>query len=161
MDIDGVLTPGHVVVLDSGEEIKSWHVRDRFGFVLARQCKNPFRFAWISGRQSNAVRRAAQELKIDACELGTPDKGQSYVKIKKQLGVEDREVAFIGDDLTDLPVLSRVGLACSPHDASKDIRQSVHYVTSVPGGQGVFREVLELILQSQGLWKGLLDRYRA
>lgn len=159
MDIDGVLTGGEVVVLDSGEEVKPWNVRDRFGFVLARQSGYPFQFAWISGRKSNTVLRVARELNINAVVLDTRDKQEAYLSIRKQLGVEDDEVAFIGDDLVDLPILVRVGLSCCPRDANSDIRQRVHYVTETLGGRGVFREVMELILKSKGLWNGLLERY--
>jgi 3-deoxy-D-manno-octulosonate 8-phosphate phosphatase (KDO 8-P phosphatase) len=159
MDIDGVLTDGGVTVLNSGEEVKSWHVRDRFGFVLARESGFPFRFAWISGRRSRSVTRAAKELKVDALALGERDKAGAYADIKKKLGAKDDETAFIGDDLMDLPVLRRVGLSCCPRDASEEIRRRVHYVTRVPGGRGVFREVMELILKSRGLWKGLVERY--
>ncbi len=159
MDVDGVLTPGDIVILASGEEIKSWNVKDRFGFALARQSGHPFLFAWISGRTSGAVARAAQELKIDALAMGVKDKRRAYEDIKKRLGVKDREAAFIGDDLMDLPVLLKVGLACCPEDASLDVKSHVHYVARAPGGRGVFREIIELVVKSTGLWKRLFDVY--
>lgn len=159
MDVDGVLTNGGVILLDSGEEVKPWHVRDRFGFVLARLSGFPFLFAWISGREASTVRRTAKELKIDALALGVKDKLRAYTDIKRRLNVKDDETAFIGDDLMDLPILRRVGLSCCPRDASEDIRARVNYVTGAMGGCGVFREVLELILNSKNLWKDLVERY--
>jgi 3-deoxy-D-manno-octulosonate 8-phosphate phosphatase (KDO 8-P phosphatase) len=161
MDVDGVLTNGEVILLDSGEEVKPWFVRDRFGFVLARMSNFPFRFAWISGRDASTVRRTAEELKIDAVALGVRDKAQAYADIKRRLNVKDEETAFIGDDLMDLPVLLKAGLSCCPQDACEDVRRRVHYVARTAGGRGVFREVMEMILRSKDLWKGLIEHYEA
>jgi 3-deoxy-D-manno-octulosonate 8-phosphate phosphatase (KDO 8-P phosphatase) len=161
MDIDGVLTGGEIILLNTGEEVKCWNAKDRLGLVLAHQKAAGLRLAWISGRKSKTVLRAAREFKIDALALGVHDKGRSYVEIRDRLGLRDHEIAFIGDDLTDLPVLRRVGLACCPRDAVPDVRNQVHYVARFSGGRGVFREILELVLHAQGTWKTLLRNYEA
>ena len=156
MDVDGVLTDGCVVVLESGEEIKSWNVKDRLGLALMREKKIPLLFAWITGRESNAVNRAAKDLGIHHVAQRCDDKKEALRKILSGHQLTGTQAAFIGDDLIDLPVLRVVGLACSPANAVLEVKKRVHYVSPLKGGEGVARDVLELILTAQGLWAPLV-----
>lgn len=156
MDIDGVLTAGEVVVLDSGEEIKFWNAKDRLVLAAARDARLPVAFAWITGRRSRAVARTAKDLGIQHVVQKCHDKGAAFEAILAERGLRPEQAAFIGDDLIDLPALRRAGLSCSPSDAVRDVLERVHYVAPVPGGRGVLRDVLELVLRAQGKWDALL-----
>jgi len=158
MDVDGVLTPGDIVIMESGEEIKSWNVKDRMGFNLARRSGN-LKFAWISGRGCNQVEQTARELRIEAVRLKRMDKSEALEEILKEFKLKSENFAYIGDDLVDIPVLKRVGLSFCPKDAPEEVKQVVDYVTKTEGGRGVFREVIELILKLQGKWEEATREY--
>jgi len=158
MDIDGVLTPGDIVIMESGEEIKSWSVKDRLGFSLARRAGN-LKFAWISGRRCRQVEERAKELKIEAVSLKKMDKFEAFRDILKRFKLKEENFAYIGDDLIDIPVLRRAGLSFCPKDAPKEVKQMADYVTKAEGGKGVLREVVELILKSQGKWERATREY--
>jgi len=159
MDIDGVLTGGEIIILNSGEEIKIWDAKDRIAFRFARSCGKDFKFVWITGRRSDDVIKRSEELKINELFLGCINKLEAYDKVKEKYGLDDSEIAYIGDDLVDMPVLKKAGLAVCPLDAPEDVKDSVHYISRYPGGKGVFRETVEIILRSQGLWKGVVDGF--
>jgi 3-deoxy-D-manno-octulosonate 8-phosphate phosphatase (KDO 8-P phosphatase) len=153
VDVDGVLTDGIIVVDDRGVESKHFHVRDGLAYALwhrAGKCSSI-----LSGRRAVAVDRRAAELKIAHVAQGLAEKGEPLRALINDLGLEPRQVCFVGDDLVDLPVLRAVGLAACPADAVVEVRDSVHLVTSVAGGQGAVREIVEVILKAQGLWHGL------
>jgi len=152
MDIDGVLTPGDIVIMESGEEIKSWNVKDRLGFNLARRAGN-LKFAWISGRGCRQVEERAKELEIEAVSLKRMDKCEALKEILKKFELKSENFAYIGDDLVDIPVLKKAGLSFCPKDAPEEVKQVVDYVTRTEGGRGVLREVIELILKLQGKWE--------
>jgi 3-deoxy-D-manno-octulosonate 8-phosphate phosphatase (KDO 8-P phosphatase) len=152
MDIDGVLTPGDIVIMESGEEIKSWNVKDRMGFNLARHAGN-LKFAWISGRGCKQVEQRAKELNIEAVSLKRMDKSKALEEILKKFNLKLENFAYIGDDLVDIPVLKKAGLSFCPKDAPEEVKQVVDYVTIAEGGRGVLREVIELILKLQGKWE--------
>ncbi|MFQ5866962.1 MAG: KdsC family phosphatase [bacterium] len=158
MDVDGVLTPGDIVIMESGEEIKSWNVKDRLGFNLARRAGN-LKFAWISGRGCRQVEQTAKELRIEAVRLKRMDKNEALEEILKKFKLKAENFAYIGDDIVDIPVLKKAGLSFCPKDAPEEVKRVVDYVTKAKGGRGVLREVLELILKLQGKWKEATREY--
>lgn len=161
MDIDGVLTDGSILVLESGEEVKTWHVRDRIGFFMLRRTGEDFRTAWITGRGSRSVENAAEDLKIDALYQKCEDKGRALRETAKRFKLSADQVMFIGDDLVDLPALRWAGLAVCPQDAHEVVKQACHWVTHSRGGEGVFREAVDTVLRAQGLWTDVLAQFES
>ena len=157
MDCDGVLTDGRLWLTEEGDDQKSFNTRDGLGLSLLHRAG--LRSGIISGRNSRAVTRRAQELGIEFVRQGDPDKIEAFQQIVQQAGVDENEVAFIGDDLNDIPLMQRAELAVAVADAVFEARSVAHYVTQASGGQGAVREVIELILKSQGRWSDLLDNY--
>ncbi len=158
MDIDGVLTPGDIVIMESGEEVKSWSAKDRFGIFATRNAGG-IKFAWISGRKSGQVEERAKELKIDAVYLGSLGKLPAFNDILKRFKLTGSEIAYIGDDIVDVPLLKRAGLSVCPDDAVDDVKKVVDYITRAKGGQGVLREVIEIVFKAQGRWKKAVAKY--
>ena len=113
----------------------------------------------LSGRTSDATRRRAAELRITTVIQGETDKGAALTKLAAAQGLKDDQIAFMGDDLLDLPVLLRAGLSAAPADACAEVRNRVHFVTLAPGGRGAVREFIELILRSRGEWDALVQRH--
>jgi 3-deoxy-D-manno-octulosonate 8-phosphate phosphatase (KDO 8-P phosphatase) len=159
MDVDGVLTNGDILVLDSGEEVKVWNVKDRIGFFMLRALGERFRVAWITGRKSRQVATRAKEIKVSALHQNCEDKGRALEETARRLHLRLEETLFVGDDLVDLPALARAGLAVCPADAHPEVRRVCHWVARAPGGRGVLREVIDFVLESQGLMKTVLDRF--
>jgi 3-deoxy-D-manno-octulosonate 8-phosphate phosphatase (KDO 8-P phosphatase) len=154
VDVDGVLTDGVIAVDDRGVETKHFHVRDGFGLSVWHRAGK--RSAILSGRRSEAVDRRAAELKIAHVLQGFAEKAAPFRALIAELGLEPRQVCFVGDDLPDLPVLQSVGLAACPADAAQEVRDAAHLVTRNPGGRGAVREVIEVVLKLQGRWDGLV-----
>lgn len=157
LDVDGVLTDGRIVLTPSGEEIKAFHVRDGSGMKYWKRCGK--KLAIISGRASHAVTIRAGELDVDAVRLGAKDKLPAFEDILKEMGLAASQAAVIGDDLPDLPMILRAGLAVATADAVEEVRSAAGYVTSLPGGCGCVRETIEMILKNTGRWQGVLERY--
>lgn len=157
MDCDGVLTDGRITLVGDGDEEKSFHTRDGHGIVLLHRAG--LRSGIISGRTSTLVERRARELGMHYVKQGTWDKIKEFEEVLREAGVEDSEVAFIGDDVTDIPLMQRSELAVAVADAVAETRRASHYVTELPGGFGAVREVCELILKAQGHWDDLMERY--
>lgn len=157
LDVDGVLTDGVIALDDRGVETKHFHVRDGAAISLWRRAG--LRAAILSGRYAPAVELRAAELGISPVVQGAASKREPFENLIRELGLEPRQVAFMGDDLPDLPVLTRVGLAACPADATAEVREAAHVVTQARGGYGAVRELVELILQRQGTWTGLVDRF--
>lgn len=156
MDVDGVLTDGKIVVDARGKELKFFDVQDGFGLVLLRQAG--IKTAILSARSSPAVTARAQDLKIDKiCQDAYP-KTIVYEKLIQEFGYRDEQVCFVGDDLPDLPVLKRVGVAVAVPNAVDELKKVSDYVTTRRGGDGAVREVVELILNAQGKWKDIVAR---
>jgi 3-deoxy-D-manno-octulosonate 8-phosphate phosphatase (KDO 8-P phosphatase) len=158
VDVDGVLTDGVIAVDDHGVETKRFHVRD--GWALNAWRKLGKRTALISGRTSKATARRAAELGITPVIQGAAAKAAPFRALLVELGVGAEQVAYMGDDLPDLPVLAAAGLAACPADAALEVRSLCHYVAHAPGGRGAVREVIELILKHQGLWDPIVDPLR-
>ncbi|HWX25754.1 MAG TPA: HAD family hydrolase [Vicinamibacteria bacterium] len=150
-DVDGVMTDGTLLLLPGGGEGKSFHVRDGFGIVLAQRAG--LRVGILSGRSSEVVSVRAQELGIGVVRQGILDKAAAFRDILKEEALDPWEVAYVGDDLNDLPVLSEVGLSAAPADAPLDVRSQVFMVLDAPGGRGCLREFVEAILRARGDWE--------
>lgn len=161
MDVDGVLTDGRIYYLPNPRggffETKTFHARDGLGIRFAREAG--LQTGIISGRASPAVQHRAKELGLQFVEEGALDKTAPYETILRAARVEEAEVCFVGDDIVDLPILCRVGLSVGVRDGDEALRRHVHYLTRHRGGLGAVRETVELILQAQGKWEAVLNRY--
>lgn len=158
MDVDGVLTSGEIIFINGNEEIKIWNVKDRMGFALAHRTDN-LKLCWITGRESKEVARCAAECQIDAIYQKATKKKDAYADLKAKCQLKDEEIAFLGDDLIDIPILRHAGLAICPADSPQEVKKEVDLVTKAEGGKGVFREVIELIIKTQGNWEKVCTRY--
>lgn len=160
MDVDGVLTDGLIYLLsDSGgqaREIKAFNSLDGAGLRLAQLAG--LRIGVITGRVSAAVAARGRELGMDFIEQNAFQKLPAFEKILRRARLEPEQVCFIGDDITDLPVLRRVGLAVAVANAHPEAKKRVHYVTRAPGGRGAVREVVDLLLRAQGHYAKLLKQ---
>ena len=150
MDVDGVLTDGRIIIDSNGVETKNFDVQDGFGIVFLKKCG--LKTAIISARESGVVAHRARDLKIDKVYVGVYPKISAYESVLEEFKVLDEEVCFIGDDLADMLVMRRCGVAVAVANAVFEVKQIADYVTSKRGGEGAVREVIEMILQAQGHW---------
>jgi 3-deoxy-D-manno-octulosonate 8-phosphate phosphatase (KDO 8-P phosphatase) len=157
MDCDGVLTDGRIWLFENGEEQKGFHTRDGLGIELWHRAG--LKSGIISGRKSSAVEARARGLGMSFVRQGCEDKQGAFADTLALAEVTNEEVAFIGDDLNDIPLMRQSGLGIAVADAALETRERAHYVTKTVGGQGAVREVIELILKSQGRWDELVSRY--
>jgi 3-deoxy-D-manno-octulosonate 8-phosphate phosphatase (KDO 8-P phosphatase) len=157
MDCDGVLTDGSLLLLANGDEHKRFNVRDGQGLVLLHRAG--LQSGVISGRSSSFVQRRVSELGMKYLRQNSKDKIKDFAELLNEAQVDESEVAFIGDDLADIPLLRRAELAVAVADAVAETRAVAHYVTELPGGNGAVREVVELILRAQGRWHELVEDY--
>jgi 3-deoxy-D-manno-octulosonate 8-phosphate phosphatase (KDO 8-P phosphatase) len=157
LDVDGVLTDGTISVSGSGEERKSFHIRDGSAILWARHAG--IEVGFLSGRRSGATARRAAELKIGIVVEGETDKRTAFARIATEHKLTNDQIAYMGDDLLDLPVLDLAGLSASPADGAEEVRRRVHYVTQSMGGRGAVREFIEVILRGRGQWDALVQRY--
>jgi 3-deoxy-D-manno-octulosonate 8-phosphate phosphatase (KDO 8-P phosphatase) len=157
MDCDGVLTDGRIWILENGEDQKAFHTRDGLGIELLHRAG--LMSGIISGRISIALERRAQSLRVSYLWQGREDKREAFAGTLAQARVSNEEVAFVGDDLTDLALMAQAGLAVAVADAAAEVRERAHYVTTANGGNGAIREVVELILKAQGRWDDLVKSY--
>ena len=156
-DVDGVLTDGSLFLGDDGQEYKAFNSRDGHGMVMLRD--SGVTLAVITGRQSEVVRIRMESLGIEHVYQGRRDKLPAYEALKERVGVRDAQVAYVGDDVVDLPVMRRAGLAIAVADAHPLVLEHAHWRTRNPGGRGAAREVCELILRAQGKLDALLAAY--
>lgn len=157
MDCDGVLTDGRITLLPNGDEQKTFHVRDGHGIVLLHRAG--LRSGIISGRNSSLVERRAKELGIEFVRQGVWNKLDDFEEILDSAKLSSEETAFIGDDVTDIPLLSRVGLSVAVADAVQEVKDKAHYVTLNNGGFGAVRELTDLIIKSKQKWADLMQQY--
>ena len=157
LDVDGVLTDGTISVSGGGDERKSFYIRDGSAILWAR--KAGIEVGLLSGRKSGATAKRAAELKIAIVVEGETDKRTAFTRIAAAQSLSNDQIAFMGDDLLDLPVLKLAGLSAAPADACEDVRRRVHYVTQSAGGRGAVREFIELILRGRGQWDALVQSY--
>jgi len=156
-DVDGVLTDGGLYLSDAGESLKRFHILDGFGLkLLQRAGITP---AVITGRDSGPLRARLQALGVTHVHYGTEDKRPAAQDTLRELGLDWRQAAAIGDDWPDLPVLARCALACAPANAHAEVKAAAHYVTRAAGGQGAAREFCDLLLVASGRYAGLLHGY--
>jgi 3-deoxy-D-manno-octulosonate 8-phosphate phosphatase (KDO 8-P phosphatase) len=156
-DVDGVLTDGVVVMHSDGTESKGFHIKDGAGIVWAQRAG--LTVGLLSARASGATTHRAAQLGVRLVQQGVHSKLEAFERILRDTGVEAPSVAYMGDDLLDLPVLRRVGLSAAPADAAREVREAVHWISSAPGGRGAVREFLEMVLRIQGKWAAVLDEY--
>jgi len=153
-DVDGVLSDGRIIYDETGKEIKNFNVKD--GYIISHLKKYGIVTGAISGRESEVTTRRCAELKVDFCHQGIIDKASAFEKLVKHYKLKTKEVAFIGDDINDLPVFRIAGLSICPSDTFDYIKQRVDLVTRAKGGQGVFREVADLVLAARGEMERIL-----
>ena len=156
-DVDGVLTDGGIWYDNQGVELKCFHIRDGMGVRLWQQAG--FKFGVLTARTSHIVKLRAGELGIDIVRQGFEDKLPVAQEIIRECRLTPQQVCYIGDDLTDLPVIRHVGLGIAVGDAAVEVRAAAAYVTRLPGGRGVAREVVETILKAKGRWEDVIQRY--
>jgi len=163
MDVDGTMTDGSVTLLSqtdgSALEIKTFDAHDGQGLTLAHTAG--LRTGCITGRESAALLRRAHEMNMEFIYMKQPVKMPAYEEIVRKAGVQDAAVAYIGDDLPDIPLMRRVGLAVAVGDAVPEVKQAAHYTTKAVAGHGAVREAIELVLKSKGIWKAMIDKARA
>jgi 3-deoxy-D-manno-octulosonate 8-phosphate phosphatase (KDO 8-P phosphatase) len=156
-DVDGVLTDGKILLHADGSESKQFDIKDGTGIIWAQRAG--LTVGLLSARTSAATGQRAAQLGVTLVHQGVASKLESYEQIIDSLLLDDEQVAYMGDDVLDLPVLIRVGLATAPADAVADVRSRVHWVSSARGGQGAARDLIEVILRAQGRWDALLAEY--
>ncbi len=163
MDVDGTMTDGGVILLSqldgSALEIKSFDAHDGQGLTLAATAG--LRTGCITGRESSALLRRAQEMKMEFVYMKQPLKMPAYEDILRITGASDAEVAYVGDDLPDIPLMGRAGLAVAVGDAVPEVKKAAHYTTKAFAGRGAIREAVELVLKSKGIWDAMIDKARA
>lgn len=157
LDVDGVLTDGRIIYDSQGNELKAFDVKDGHGLKMLQRAG--INVGIITGRSSAVVSRRAQELGIDILCQGALDKLPPYLKILSEQGLTDEQVAYVGDDVVDLPVLRRAGFSATVADAVCEVIPYVDYVTSRPGGRGAVREISDLLLRASGRWDELTKKY--
>jgi 3-deoxy-D-manno-octulosonate 8-phosphate phosphatase (KDO 8-P phosphatase) len=149
LDVDGVLTDGKLYVSESGTVMRSYDVKDGFG--VYNLIKKGMNVAILSGKNEKSIIHRANTLGIKDLFLGKIAKLDSYHKLKDKYNLDDSEVAYIADDVFDIPVLEKVGLACCPNDASDEVRKMCDFISNKPGGNGAVREIADLIVKFQEL----------
>jgi len=156
-DIDGVMTDGTISVDGNGVERKQFHVRDGSGIKFL--IRSALRVAVISGRECAANLHRARELGIEDVIQNAKRKLPAYEQLLEKYNLTDEQVCYVGDDLLDLPLVTRAGLGVAVADAVDELRAAADYVTAATGGRGAVREVADLILRAQGKWDAIMQRY--
>jgi 3-deoxy-D-manno-octulosonate 8-phosphate phosphatase (KDO 8-P phosphatase) len=163
MDVDGTMTDGGVTLLSQADgsalEIKTFDAHDGQGLTLAQTAG--LRTGCITGRESAALLRRAHEMRMEFIYMKQPVKMPAYEEILRKTGMPDSAVAYIGDDLPDIPIMRRAGLAVAVGDAVPETKDAAHYTTTALAGHGAVREAVELILRSKGIWEEMIDKARA
>lgn len=157
LDVDGVMTDGRITYDNAGGETKSFDVKDGHGLKLLQRAG--IKIGIITGRQSTVVARRAEELGIELVYQGAKDKLVPFNEILKKLALSPEEVAYVGDDVVDLPVMRRVGFAATVADAVEEVKPFAALVTARKGGRGAVREICDFLLKNSGRWAAVTDRY--
>ena len=158
-DVDGVLTDGGVIFDNQGIETKKFHIRDGLGIKLWMRAG--FHFGIITARTSHIVKVRARELGVELVRQGFEEKLPVARELIRDLNLSAEQVCFIGDDLTDIPVIRSVGLGIAVADAAEEVRKAADHVTKIQGGCGAVREVAETILKAKNRWENVIQRYEA
>jgi len=157
LDVDGVLTDSMIYITDQGEEIKAFNTKDGHGIRML--IRVGIKVAIITGRTSKALQYRVKELGIAHVIEGAKDKRSAVLKTAKKLEIVLDEIAYMGDDVVDLPAMKLCGLSIAPSDAIAEVKERADVVTSMPGGKGAVREAVEFILKSRGLYEKVMERY--
>lgn len=157
LDVDGVLTDGGIILGNAGHEHKQFNVQDGMGITLARQAG--LKTAVITGRTSEAVSRRVEELRFDAVYQGAADKLTAWSDLLASFALQPYQLCYMGDDLLDLAVMKKAGLAAAPANARQEVKDAAQIVTAASGGSGAVRELVEFILKKRDVWNDLLARY--
>jgi 3-deoxy-D-manno-octulosonate 8-phosphate phosphatase (KDO 8-P phosphatase) len=157
MDVDGVLTDGRMILSERGDELKAFHTRDGVAISLAK-CAG-WRTALVTGETSTIAKARGTKLGVDAVILGARRKAETLEALQAEYDVSADAVAYIGDDLLDVPAMQRVGLAIAVADGAETVRKLAHAVTRAAGGHGAVREAVEWILRAQGRWAAVVDAF--
>lgn len=156
LDVDGVLTAGEIIYSDNGDQVKIFNVKDGIGIRLLKEAG--LQVGIITGRQGKALRHRCLNLGIDLVFDGIKDKTKALEEVTQRTGVAPSAIAYVGDDLPDIPVMKIVGLAVAVADAHELVKECAHFVTKAPGGRGAVREISEAILKAQDRWDELIHR---
>ncbi len=157
LDVDGVLTDGSIILDNYGNEIKCFYVRDGHGIKML--LKQGIPVAFITGRYSEVVKKRAKELGIKDVFQKCYDKTKAYEKLIKKYSVSDQEIAYIGDDIVDIPILRKCGLPITVADADDYVKSVAMIITKNKGGRGAVREICDLILKAKNLWEGIISEH--
>lgn len=157
LDVDGVMTNGRIIYDDDGKEIKIFDVKDGHGIKLLMRAG--IDVAIITARESRVVLHRAKNLGIDIVYQKAMDKVEAFNEILQKKQLSEKEVAYVGDELVDIPLLRKVGFAAAVKDAVEDLKRYVDFITEKNGGQGAVREICELILKTQGRWGEATEKY--
>lgn len=157
LDVDGVMTDGRIIYDGNGLETKFFNVKDGHGIKLLQ--RYGIQVGIITGRSSVVVDIRARELGIDLVYQGALNKLESYVDVKLQTGLEDSQIAYMGDDIVDIPVMRRAGFSAAPPDSLPEVLAVADFVSSCKGGKGAVREMCDLILKGRGFWDQVVARY--
>ena len=158
-DVDGVMTAGEVILLENGEEVKIWNVKDRFAFAALRNFLPHVKTAWITGRSSKQVELRAKELGINYLLQNCSHKKAALDEILGELGLSYENVAFAGDDIIDVSLLKASGVSVCPADGVLEAKAVAKYVSTLNGGKGIIRELVEIIMKAQNKWNEVLEKY--
>ncbi|ORU00939.1 3-deoxy-D-manno-octulosonate 8-phosphate phosphatase [Anaerovibrio sp. JC8] len=156
-DVDGTLTNGRIFMGPEGEAMKAFSARDGMGIAMAH--KAGLKSAIITGRSSRIMSRRADELKFTAVYQGCIDKRGAYEELKLKFSLKDDEIAYVGDDINDIPLIMQAGLGCAVGDAVPEVRELAQVVADAQGGNGAVREIIEFILKEQGKWDSLVGTF--
>lgn len=157
MDVDGVLTRGDIIYSDNGDELKVFNIQDGLGLAVSNHAG--LITAIITGRMSSAIQRRADELGIDEICQKVRYKSTAIESLMAKYSLEKNQIAFIGDDINDIPAFLKCGLKIAVSNASTDLKKSADYITASNGGEGAVREVIEMILRAQGKWDSAVESF--
>jgi 3-deoxy-D-manno-octulosonate 8-phosphate phosphatase (KDO 8-P phosphatase) len=157
LDVDGVLTDGSINIGPDGEVFKAFDVKDGLGISVAQ--RNGLRIAIITGRRSEIIHHRCEELGITLLGEGISDKQTALVELSNSLGLSKEQIAYMGDDLNDLPAFAAAGISFAPANASMEVLALAKLVTRLQGGHGAVREAITMILAAQGKWEGIINAY--
>jgi 3-deoxy-D-manno-octulosonate 8-phosphate phosphatase (KDO 8-P phosphatase) len=157
LDVDGVLTDGGIILDNKGNEFKTFHVRDGHGIKML--IRAGIHVAIITGRHSRVVERRAHELGVTELFQKCYDKRAAYKQISEKYSLNDNEIAYVGDDIVDIPILKKAGFSVVVADADDEVKDVAVMVTKMRGGRGAVREVCDFILKAKGLWQDIIDGY--
>ena len=157
LDVDGVLTDGSITYTDTGEQIKSFNAKDGLGIRLLMDAGVDVGI--VTARVSGALRHRCDNLGITLVFDGTSDKAKALVSISESTQIKLAHIAFVGDDLIDLPAMTRAGFAFTVADAPAEVKTQAHMITDLPGGKGAVRQICEAILKAKGLWETSISRF--